>query len=93
MIKICWEISRINNFQWQSSSGICLEDNCEIIFEIDIYLLYAFYNFTISAASPQLTFLHTIWKSHLFFRHGLSICARTVRHIKITLMKAIREVS
>jgi len=38
-MKLCWEVSLINNFQWQSCSCICLGDNCEkLIKKIKVYL-------------------------------------------------------
>jgi len=36
-IKLCCDVSRINNFQRQKCSCICLEYNCDPNFETDAY--------------------------------------------------------
>jgi len=38
MIKLCCEVCWINNFQQQSSSCMCLEDNCEQTFDTDAFV-------------------------------------------------------
>jgi len=50
MIKLCCKVFLINNFQWKSWSGICLEENCEIYAYLHIYNYYS-----ATSQLPQLT--------------------------------------
>jgi len=40
--ELCYKVFRINNFQWQSCSGMCLENKCEKV--LKSMHIYSFHN-------------------------------------------------